>query len=86
MRQSPDDRQWVLGICHARHLDRLKWKRHAAVAVPCTEPPAFGAAQAGQFPVGFCGFLCLDPDSGEAGLDEFAEVGGEQRRRWLRGA
>jgi len=77
MWQSPDDRQRVLGVCHAGHLDRLKWKRHAPVAVPCAEPPAFGTAQARQLPGGFGGLLCLDPDGGETGLDEFAEVGGE---------
>jgi hypothetical protein len=64
--QSPDDREWVLGVCHARHLDGLKRKGHASVAVPCAEPPALGAAQAGQFPDGFLRLVGLDPDSGEA--------------------
>jgi hypothetical protein len=79
--QGPDDRQRVLGVCHARHLDGFKWKGHAAVAVPCADSPALVAAQAGQFPDGFLGLMGLDPDGREGGLDELAELKREGSRR-----
>ena len=62
----PDDGKRVLGVGHDGNRDGLQRERHAAVAVPGPEPPAFGAAQGRQVVGGFREVVGLDPEAGEA--------------------